>query len=591
MANLLKLKYILYTLVLIVAFNRVNAQAINETDKCFLFFKTWNFLKYYHPQFAGGKKDADSFFLNKQFLLNKVSNRIELNALLAGMIDDLDGSTAGDLKNADFKTLENNLLHKWYLKNDLINGTLKKRLLSSYLQRDTLGQHYVPAKNYDSEIPNERVYKYPDSTNLPPEMRLLTLAKLQGVIDYLYPHKSLMNENWDQTVKNNILLFKKCNSRMDYEILLLKIVAKLNDSHAYNRFYNTLIYKKEIFKNSYYPPFAYKILDDKILVTKVIVPTLCTEAGIKVGNLITAINKQSVTKRINGLGELLSASNRNTLVFKLNDYVTNFIWAGDSAHFQLEISSSGKKKLINALFVTPENKAERKTISNYLITKAKVEATNEPFRILNNKIAYFNIDSIHELLNGINEDRVDARMDSIFNLAAQQKGIIFDMRGYPHWGGFVFHYIYKKFAKQHNIFAQYFQADVKNLGHFSSIPGTFTYYPDGEITDHYSYKGKVYIIVNAQTHSLSEWNTMNLQFVFPNAITIGEQTSGADGDEKSINIPGNYSIHFTGNAIYYPDGTLAQGKGVKINQTVKSKISDILTGADTQLIFAVNAIK
>lgn len=572
------------------AFYHASAQPINETEKYFLFFKTWNFLKYYHPQFASGKKDADAVFMENQSLLDNISNKAELNTFLMGMITDL-GNDEKDLKNTNLPVLEVNPLHKWYLKNALINAELKNELLGVYTHRNTVGKHYVPTLNYTSEIPNERKYKFPDSINLPLGMRLLALAKLEGVIDYLYPHKGLMDESWDKTVKNNILLFKNCASRMDYEVLLLKIVAKLNDTHAYNRFYDELTYKREIFKNSYYPPFDYQIIDNKILVKGIIVPDLCTAAGIKAGDLITAVNGVAVKKLIDGLKELLSASNRNALVYKLNNYMTNLMWSGDSSRFRLAVSSSGKKKVLSVAFVTTKNGVAIKTINSYMNTKLKVAESVLPFRVMDNEIAYFNIDKIHELLNDVNDDHLDTKMDSILNLAAKQKGMIFDMRGYPHWGGFVFHYIYKKFSKQNNLFAQYFQADTQNLGSFTAIPGTITYYPDNVTTDGFNYKGKVCIIVNAQTQSASEWYSMNLQHIFPNAITIGEQSAGADGDEKQINIPGNYNIYFTGNAIYYPDGTLAQGKGVKINKIIKPKIEDMLSDMDTQLKFAIKSVQ
>jgi len=588
MKNLLKSS--LYILLLISVCYRANAQPINETEKYFLFFKTWNFLKYYHPRFTRGKEDADAVFMKKQCLLGNINTKAELNTFLMEMITDL-GSNDENLKDGDLSALKISALHQWCLKNVLINTGLKNKLLYVYTHRDTLGKHYVPALNYTSEIPNERKYKFPDSINLPLAMRLLALAKLQGVIDYLYPHKALMNESWDQTVKNNIMDFKNCASRIDYELLLLKIVSKLKDTHAYNRFYADLTYKREIFKNSYYPPFDYQIIDNKILVIGIIVPDLCADADVKTGDLILAINGIPISERIDKLNKLLSASNRNTLIFKLNNYITNLMWSNDSSRFRLTISSSGKKKELFVSFVTSKNSNGIKAINNYMTAKLKVKESILPFKVMDNGIAYFNIDKIRNLLNDVQDDHLDAKMDSILNLAAKQKGMIFDMRGYPSWGGFVFHYIYKKFSKQHTLFAQYFQADAANLGSFSSIPGTFTYYPDGVKTEGFRYTGKVCIIVNSDTRSLSEWNTMNLQHIFPNAVTIGEQTAGADGDEKQINIPGNYNIHFTGNAIYYPDGMLAQGKGVKINKIIKPKIKDILSNKDTQLNFAIKSVQ
>ncbi|WP_131539316.1 S41 family peptidase [Pedobacter nototheniae] len=585
------MKRIIYTTLLSLSFFTINAQTISEADKYLIFIKTWNFLKYYHPAFASGKINADSFFLAKQKLVENINTQPAINQTLINTINEI-GLLREDIKtDVSIKNIiKINPLHKWYVDNKIVSDNLKSLLLQVYNNRDVKNHHYLPLLNYNTEIPNEKIYDFAASENLPEPMRLLALAKLQGAIDYLYPHHTLMKEKWDVVMKRNIPLFKKCASRKDYEILILKIVANLNDSHAYNRFYSSLKFRSEIFKNTFYPPFDYKIIDNKILVTKIIYPELCAKAGIELGDWITEINGASIPSRIDTLGKLLGASNKNTLISKINSFPTNFIWSADNATFNLKLLRNNHRKQVSIDFLNVRNKDVAEKINNYLKNKSEVSDSLKGFMLLKNDIAYFNIDKIIQLFKSDDEKR-DSEMDSIFNLTVKQKAIIFDMRGYPQWSGFIYTYLYKKFGRPEDRFAKYYKSNLNNVGTFdwNNLPAT--YHSITVTPEQFKYTGKVMIIVNAQTRSLSEWETMDLQSMFPNAKTIGEQTSGADGDEKYINIPGNYQVHFTGNAIYYPDGTSAQGKGVRIDKIIHPTPSDILTGKDTLLDYAIKEVQ
>lgn len=583
------MKKITYTLLLCFAFLIARAQSINETDKLLLFIKTWNFLKYNHQKITAGKMDADSFFLAKYEQLQNIKTREELNHMLIQTIQSLGklGLNSALPQVAMKNIVKVNPLHRWYVQSKDLNNSFKELLLQVYNSRDISSNYYVPKLNYHTEIPNEKKYAFEASVNLPEPMRFLALAKLQGVIDYLYPHHNLMKENWDVVMKRNIPLFKNCSSRMEYEVLILKMVANLNDSHGYNQFYADLKFKSQIFKNTFYPPFDYRIMDKGILVTKIILPGVCEEAGIGAGDWITEINGQTIAARIDALSGLLSASNRSTLISNLNNYTTNFIWSSDRQEVNLKLIGSTGIKATTVKFITLNDKPALEKINAFFQNKAKASNNLKGFMLLDNHIAYFNIDKIIQLMQNIDDDKIDSHVDSILNLAAQQKAIIFDMRGYPQWSGFMYTYLYKKFGSLDNRFAKYIKADLNNIGTYNWINSPEVYNNANITPEHVVYKGKVAIIVNARTRSLSEWNTMSLQSMFPQAITIGEQTSGGDGDEKHFNIPGNYNIHFTGNAIYYNDGTSAQGVGVKIDKKIKFTKADILEGKDTFLEYAI----
>lgn len=586
------MKKITYTLLLCFAFLIASAQSINETDKLLLFIKTWNFLKYNHQKTTAGKMDTDSFFLAKYEQLQNIKTREELNLVLTQTIQSLGSLNLNSaLPQVAMKNIvKTNPLHRWYVQSKYLNNSFKELLLQVYNSRDVKSNHYVPELNYHTEIPNEKEYAFEASVNLPEPMRLLALAKLQGVIDYLDPHHHLMKENWDVVIKRNIPLFKNCASRMEYEVLILEIVANLNDSHAYNRFYADLKFKSQIFKNTFYPPFDYQIMDKRILITKIILPEVCKEAGINVGDWITEINGQTIKARIDTLSELLSTSNRNTLITNLNNYNSNFIWSSDRQEMNLKLIGSKGTKTTTVKFITLNDKPALEKINAFLQNKAKASNNMKGFMLLDHHIAYFNIDKIIQLMQNIDDDKIERHVDSILNLAAQQKAIIFDMRGYPQWSGFMYTYLYKKFGSLDHRFAKYVKADLNNIGTYNWINSPEVYNNANVVPEHVFYKGKVVIIVNARTRSLSEWNTMSLQSMFPQAVTIGEQTSGGDGDVKHFNIPGNYNIHFTGNAIYYNDGTSAQGVGVKIDKKIKFTKADILEGKDKFLEYAIDKV-
>jgi C-terminal processing protease CtpA/Prc len=104
------------------------------------------------------------------------------------------------------------------------------------------------------------------------------------------------------------------------------------------------------------------------------------------------------------------------------------------------------------------------------------------------------------------------------------------------------------------------------------------------------YKGKVAIIVNEDTQSTGEFFAMYIK-TLPNAIVVGSETAGADGNVTSIfALPGGFYTQFTGLGVYYPDGKPTQQIGivpdVRANQTIKGYIS----GKDELLDKAVEVL-
>ena len=61
----------------------------------------------------------------------------------------------------------------------------------------------------------------------------------------------------------------------------------------------------------------------------------------------------------------------------------------------------------------------------------------------------------------------------------------------------------------------------------------------------------------------------------PRTVTVGNSTSGADGNISLFTFPGEGRTIYSGIGIYYLDFTLTQRVGGRVDYTVEPKINDI----------------
>lgn len=551
-----------------------------QKEQQYYFMKTWNFLKYYHPDLASGKIDADSLFVAN---IENVSAENDFNDIINQLTKNLNTrfSTAPIVDNQkDILSVNQNF--DWFQKNNKITAENKTLLNNIYKNRFD----YTLLEKGKS-ISDEKKYPFPKEENLPLPYRLLTLAKIQGAVDYLFPNKYLMDKNFDTFFTNLLEEATKSPSRKDFEITLAKAVSKMEDSHSFPFVYK-LIHLKEIFHIFYSAPFDYQIVGDHLLITHLILPDVCSKAQLNVGDKIIEINGKTIPQIIKEKKELISISNIENLVHHLSEYEYNLIWPNDLKLKNFKVKSKENNKIISTSieFVDTSEILQTAKISGYLLDKVKAMKEHQ---LIHNDIAYFKINKTFHYIENLEDDKIDEAMDKMFEEALHKKAIVFDKRGYPDWGGFVFHYIYKYFSPVENYFGKYYQTNLKNIGTFAYQ--NFDYFPTIENKKTNFYKGKVFILVNSDTQSASEWNTMNLQKIFPQAITIGQRTAGAEGDVRTVNLPGDYELPFSGIGIFYPDNSQTQQTGIRMNELIKYKDQDILENRDLEFERVLELLK
>ena len=546
------------------------------------YIKTWNFIKYYHPDLAAGKVDADSLFLNT---FKNISSKDDFNSIIGKLSQHLNKNlTTPAPKETSKDVLTKNQNFDWFQKNGKVSSENKALLDNIYMNR-----YNFELLEKGKLVSDEKEYPFPKTENLPLEYRFLALAKIQGVVDYLFPHKYLMDEDFDAFFKAMLDENLKANTRKDFEIIMTKLVAKMEDSHALS-FYRQLNYKKEIFNASYFAPFDFEIVDDHLLITKLIFPEVCAKAEINIGDKITSIGGKSIAQMLKEKGKLLSVSNKEKLKYTLSKYENNLIWTDNlqTKIFKLKSVKDNKSHSKTVEFIDITDKAKYAILETYLTEKIKKNASH---KITHKDVAYFKINKTYGFINNVDDDKMDSKMDSILTDASKKKAIVFDMREYPDWGGFVNHFVYKYFSPVENYFYKYYAPNLKNIGTFYYLEDSKYYFPEIKDKKTHSYSGKVFILVNPETRSASEWYSMSLQKIFPQSLTIGQQTSGGDGDVVKVKLPGNYLLEFTGNGIFYPDNSQTQQLGIRMNELIKYSDKDILEERDLEFDRVLNSIK
>lgn len=76
---------------------------------------------------------------------------------------------------------------------------------------------------------------------------------------------------------------------------------------------------------------------------------------------------------------------------------------------------------------------------------------------------------------------------------------------------------------------------------------------------------------------------MSLQHIFPQSVTMGQRTAGADGDVTKVNLPGDYVLEFTGNGIFIliilkpnrPESELMKSYRIKTKTFLKIENSNL----------------
>lgn len=508
----------------------------------------WGYLKYYHPSVAEGNYNWD-YELFRIYKKTENASAEQRDQILTDWIKGL----------GKFQTAKSSEPKNVKIKPDLDwinNSGFSKELTDLLLQ---LKDAKRPKVNYyvdffpnvnNPDFRHENPYremKYPDEG-----FRLLSLYRYWNIIQYYFPYKNLIEEDWKGVLTEFIPKFINAKNETEYSLASLELIGRIHDTHA-NIWGNSKALEK--YFGERYSPVKLTFAENKPVVEGFYDENLGAQTGLKKGDVITDINGENVDNIIKNMLKYLPASNYPT---QLRD-VSRKLLRSNAENISLTILRDGK--------------TEDKTIRTYAYSEIKIK--NEPkdfFKMLDNNIAYFYMGSVKADL-----------LAEVFEKIKNTKGLVIDFRSYP--SDFVVFIMGKLLKPESSEFVKF-----TNTSNYQ--PGLFTFTSNLSTpgSGKKSYTGKIAILINETTQSSAEYHTMAFRTA-PNAKVFGSATAGADGNVSDIKLPGNISTMISGIGIYYPDGKETQRIGIVPDIEIKPTVEGIKKDKDEVLEKALQWIE
>ena len=282
-----------------------------QTENLFVLGKLWGFLKYYHPKIGEGEYnwDYELFRIMPKILNVSKTERDEIflawiNKL--GEITEFNEKKISDYENAtilpelDWLSNKNIFSDEIIAKLDLIKNAKRKE--ESYY----IGMYEVVN---NPKFNNENSYT---NIDLDDGLKLLSLYRYWNMIQYFFPDKNLIGEDWNIVLKEFIPKFVKGRMNSEYTLNVLALIARIHDTHG-----NIWGENREL--NLYYgvnrPRAITTFIEEKLIVTDFYSLNDSTKkdlSDIKIGDRIVSINGKAVSDIVKDMLPLTPASNYPT---------------------------------------------------------------------------------------------------------------------------------------------------------------------------------------------------------------------------------------------------------------------------------------
>lgn len=519
-----------------------NNQIKNLNKLC----KVWGFIKYHHTRVVKGSLNWDYELFRVMPDIIEAKDRNEVNEILYNWINEL-----GEIKEVTYPDNNDIMLEAdidWIKSDKYVNKKLSDLLVKiskTYIsKRDNAYVNFKEGSIY-AMFDNEEIYsdmKFDDDG-----FKILSLFRYWNVIQYYYPYRTVMDEDWNSILNEFIPKFIECDDELSYKLTVSELTTKINDSHAW-------VTDKNGTLNNYFgdkmAPIKFDLIEDKIVVTD-IVEEYKNNANIQKGDVILKINEKDIFEVIKEKSKYISFSNNKAIVNGLEYYL--FRTSEDSLLLTLEREG----------IIVKENIKCYNNIS---------APEKESHKILEGNIGYMDVSALGE-----------GEINEIIDKFKNTEGMIVDLREYP--SDVILYSLGNYLVPESVTFAK---LSIANR----AVPGQFILNYDAEVGNgnpNY-YKGEVIIIINEATQSQGEFTAMAFRNA-PKATVIGNNSIGADGDVAIFNLPGGIQTSITGLGVYNPDKSETQRVGVKPDIYVKPTINGIREGKDELIEKAIELIK
>jgi C-terminal processing protease CtpA/Prc len=527
--------------------------------------KVWGFVKYYHPKVISSSVNWDFELFRIIPKVMETRDSREVDKVLYNWVNELgevnEGTEIGSkdvMMAPDIAWIKNDN----YISKEL--SDLLVKLSKTYISERNKGYVSFEKDSPYASFKNENSYQ--NMTYDDDGYKLLSLFRYWNIIEYYYPYREEMGEDWDEVLTEFIPKFIECKDSLSYKLTVAELTTKIHDSHAYVTDKRNELTRYWGFNIA---PIKFQLVEDKIVITE-IAQKYAADCKAKKGDIVLKLNDKDIFEVIKEKAKYKSTSNDKD-IFEVIKEKAKYKSTSNDKDIVKDLLGYLLNTQEDSLTLTLERdgKEIRENIKCY--RDGKMIVPTQSHKLLTGNIGYINPGALAK-----------GEIDNIMSEFKDTKGLIIDLRYYPS-------------DPIKNTLGNYLMpkkvAFAKMTAANRAVPGEFISFPDLEVgkDNPNFYKGKVIILINEYTQSQGEFTTMAIRKA-PNAQVIGSNSIGADGDIALINLPGGIETAFSGLGVYYPDKSETQRVGIKPDIYIRPTIQGIKEGRDELVEKAIELI-
>lgn len=444
----------------------------------------------------------------------------------------------------------------WLSDRALLGNDLVARLHRTYINREARTEQFYVSFEPGVGNPNfSHELSYPGKGVPDAGYRLLALYRLWNIVEYWFPDRDIMEEDWDGVLREFIPRMAAADSSDSYALTTIALIARMHDTHA--NIWRSLRVRPP--QGACQLPVTLRFIENQLVVTGYSNATLGPASGLGVGDVIAALDGVPVDTLVTRWRPLYAASNEAA---RLRDIAASIgRGACDSVRLTTD-RPSGRTEL--TLSRVPAASLDSRAGSTH-------DHPGDTFRRLGEDIAYLKLSSV----------KADSIPEYIRRVAGA-KCLVIDIRNYPSES--VIFALGGHLVSQSTPFAMFTTGDASNPGSFAWTTAPVSIEP---LAPHF--EGKVAILVDETSQSHAEYTAMAFRAA-PAAIVVGSTTAGADGNVSSIPLPGGLQGLMSGIGVFYPDHRPTQRIGIVPDLVVRPTLAGIRAMHDRVLEAAVERV-
>ena len=509
--------------------------------------KVWGFAKYHHPGVVGGDHHWDYELFRAVPGVLAASNRVAAAGALVTWLDGL-----GSIPECTACASPPRLAHlspeiDWIYDVAQLGAELSSRLQAMHQNRPAAGVH-----RYISFAPNvgnpdfSGEARYASHGAPDAGYRLLALFRFWNIIQYWFPYRDVMDEDWDSVLAEFIPIVLGPMDGDEYRLAMIRLTGRVHDTHA--NLWGELHLRPPVGTDEV--PVLLRFVEGKPVVFGYSHEQLGPATGLQVGDEIHRVDGVPVETLIDSLGPYYPASNQAARLRDLARYLTR--GSGPAA-----IGGEGGA----GAFEYSVSRAPMLSLN--LSSAYRHDLPGPTFQMLSDSVAYLKLSSV-----------VAASAADYIRQAQGAEVLVIDIRNYP--SEFMVFALGGHLVTGPETFARFTRADPAN-------PGAFIWTESvAHIPSEPRFTGKVVILVDEVSQSQAEYTTMAFR-VAPEAIVVGSTTAGADGNVSRIPLPGDVESMISGIGVFYPNRTPTQRIGIVPDLVVLPTVAGIREGRDEVL--------